>query len=932
MTLYKTLPVLAALGLAAASPLGAQTTYKGAPYSGTPVTLPSTIPAAQFDKGGQNVAYRDITTGNAGNVFRTSEDVDLIASKEASGGGYAVNNFQTGEWLAYTVNVPADGNYDFAIRAATKMNSAFHIEVDGVNLTGSLAVPNTGDWNTFQSVGKQRVPLKAGKRIVKVVSDKEYFDLAAVSIVASAPTAPSTGTPAPGYAGTPYSGTPVALPKAFPAAHFDKGGANVAYKDLTAGNAGKVFRTSEDVDLTASTDAQSGGYKVNSFQTGEWLAYTVNVPADGNYDLAVRAATKMSSAFHVEVDGVNVTGSLSVPNTGDWNAFQWVGKQGVPLKAGKRIVKVFSDKEYFDLVAVSILASTTTAPGTPAPGGYAGTPYSGTPVALPRAFPAAHFDKGGANVAYKDLSAGNAGKVFRTSEDVDLLASADSQSGGYKVNSFQTGEWLAYTVNVPADGNYDLAIRAATRMSSAFHIEVDGVNVTGSVSVPNTGGWDAFQWVGKTGVPLKAGKRVLKVYADKEYFDVAAISALASSGTSSPPPSGTAPTVSLTAPSSGQTVSGTISYAATASNAAKVEFAIASANPMTLGTDTAAPYSGSLDTTKLENGDHTLTAVAYDAQGKTATSQVSFKVQNGTTSGGGSGSATRPANLLFWSGFENGVGLGPIYSCYNAGCYQDMIGTDGATGQAWPPRVNNGNAKFQMRSGAVSTASTIDDWIVNQIQTVTGRTGAQSKAHYALLKKNPCTGTAGQEGCSTQDAYLVQPGSDPRDMYISFWRKVQPDLPQRLGTTNAWHVVFEWKTAGDYRVMAEIVNYDGLPHWRLKADNDANGGLTKQSFWKIYNKNVRVPLGEWFKFEVFWHRSKGSDGRVWMAVNGQTLIDKYGPNIGVNDAPINRIMFMQLYSSGSYPLYQWTDDVQIWSTFPTAKPGEPWYDGVYAPH
>jgi hypothetical protein len=29
---------------------------------------------------------------------------------------------------------------------------------------------------------------------------------------------------------------------------------------------------------------------------------------------------------------------------------------------------------------------------------------------------------------------------------------------------------------------------------------------------------------------------------------------------------------------------------------------------------------------------------------------------------------------------------------------------------------------------------------------------------------------------------------------------------------------------------------------------------------------------------------------------------------------------------------QWTDDMQIWSAFPTAKPGDPWHDGVYAPH
>jgi hypothetical protein len=69
-----------------------------------------------------------------------------------------------------------------------------------------------------------------------------------------------------------------------------------------------------------------------------------------------------------------------------------------------------------------------------------------------------------------------------------------------------------------------------------------------------------------------------------------------------------------------------------------------------------------------------------------------------------------------------------------------------------------------------------------------------------------------------------------------------------------------------------------------------------------------------------------------MAVDGQKLVDKLGPNMGVRRAPIDRIFLTQLYSGASYPLSQWTDDVQIWSGFPTAQRGDPWYDGVYAPH
>ena len=83
----------------------------------------------------------------------------------------------------------------------------------------------------------------------------------------------------------------------------------------------------------------------------------------------------------------------------------------------------------------------------------------------------------------------------------------------------------------------------------------------------------------------------------------------------------TPPTVSLTAPASGATVSGTVTLKATAADnngVAGVQFKLDGAN---LGAeDTTAPYSVSWNTTTATNGTHTLTAVARDAAGNTTTS------------------------------------------------------------------------------------------------------------------------------------------------------------------------------------------------------------------------------------------------------------------------------------------------------------------------
>jgi Bacterial Ig domain len=86
-------------------------------------------------------------------------------------------------------------------------------------------------------------------------------------------------------------------------------------------------------------------------------------------------------------------------------------------------------------------------------------------------------------------------------------------------------------------------------------------------------------------------------------------------------PDTTAPTASITSPSSGATVAATINVSANASDnlgVAGVQFRLDGA---ALGAeDTSAPYSVAWDTTTAAEGAHTLTAVARDAAGNTGTS------------------------------------------------------------------------------------------------------------------------------------------------------------------------------------------------------------------------------------------------------------------------------------------------------------------------
>jgi hypothetical protein len=85
-------------------------------------------------------------------------------------------------------------------------------------------------------------------------------------------------------------------------------------------------------------------------------------------------------------------------------------------------------------------------------------------------------------------------------------------------------------------------------------------------------------------------------------------------------PDTTAPTVSITSPANGATVSGTINVTASASDNVSVAGVQFQLDGVARADDTSAPYSISWDTTTAADDTHTISAVARDAAGNTRTS------------------------------------------------------------------------------------------------------------------------------------------------------------------------------------------------------------------------------------------------------------------------------------------------------------------------
>lgn len=149
------------------------------PFGGTRALIPGKIEAEHFDEGPQGLAFNETTVlnvGDATNFRNTSVDIENCLDV---GGGHNIGYITNGEWLAYSVNVQSTGTYDFAFRVASNVATAKSISVfvDGEMVINSLAIGNTGGWQTWQTVNVLNVPLEAGNRTVRLQFNGGEFNL-----------------------------------------------------------------------------------------------------------------------------------------------------------------------------------------------------------------------------------------------------------------------------------------------------------------------------------------------------------------------------------------------------------------------------------------------------------------------------------------------------------------------------------------------------------------------------------------------------------------------------------------------------------------------------------------------------------------------------------------------------------------------------------
>ncbi|MFC5402253.1 carbohydrate-binding protein [Cohnella soli] len=85
------------------------------------------------------------------------------------------------------------------------------------------------------------------------------------------------------------------------------------------------------------------------------------------------------------------------------------------------------------------------------------------------------------------------------------------EGGGNMLYMFDSGQWAEYaSVNVAQSGAYTAEFRVSAEEGNSFRLEVDGVDVTGNIKTPNSGGYLKFRTIDRK-INLTAGKHTFKL-------------------------------------------------------------------------------------------------------------------------------------------------------------------------------------------------------------------------------------------------------------------------------------------------------------------------------------------------------------------------------------------------------------------------------------
>lgn len=243
------------------------------------------------------------------------------------------------------------------------------------------------------------------------------------------------------------------------------------YKTIPATIEAENYTAMQGVQSESTADA-GGGRDVGWIDNGDWMDYSVYVPASGTYTLKFRIATPNNgAAFQLrKADGTVIT-TLTVPNTSNYQTWVTISA-AISLSAGNQTLRIIS---------------------------------TASPVWNINWI---EFDSGA--IVPKPVPGKIEAEAYDAMQGIQMEPTADA-GGGLDVGWIDNGDWLNYTVNAAYAGTYTVSLRVATpNTGGKFEIRNSGGTVLSAVSVPKTGGYQTWSTV-ITSITVPAGPQTLRI-------------------------------------------------------------------------------------------------------------------------------------------------------------------------------------------------------------------------------------------------------------------------------------------------------------------------------------------------------------------------------------------------------------------------------------
>ena len=346
--------------------------YSKNPY---PITLKMEVEGCDFNS--------DLTLGNSGNSFLDRGDLDVLKCSDVKGGWF-VTNTQANEWMEWK-ELPLVPENKFEIRYKSTAAASVFISIDGIAQPTVVLPATNSAWTTIDagnyingknSANTVRLTIASGSPDINYFT-RTNLNTGAVNVTAVSVTptvaninlnktlklvaaiTPSYATNTKviwsssntAVATVDVSGlvTGVSLGTATITATTEDG-AKTATSVITIENPTTVItlQAEDAVFVGPKVATNNAGYNGTGFldftnNTGDYIKWTVTVPAAGDYELSFRYALPSGSRpLDLRVNGTLVVASLPFPSTTSWTIWRNV-ISNQPLKDGVNEIMLTSN-------------------------------------------------------------------------------------------------------------------------------------------------------------------------------------------------------------------------------------------------------------------------------------------------------------------------------------------------------------------------------------------------------------------------------------------------------------------------------------------------------------------------------------------------------------------------------------------------------------